>query len=1092
MTVNKLTRGRLCALMLLLLWLCPAPTTQALIRCKTSILNRYKLSGLEYAVNQPMKVCPSVIDRCCSVTDEVTISRLWNDKTLPQLNTATERIMKNMWLTIQYHKNITLMDPGLIMVKHLIKRRIPFARRTCWEERRPLTRRELRRAQRYFQVGDLPFEEPDLGSLDLVNTFTSRHPNDTRWNFNSAGFVNKTIANPRFDHGFADINEEFNFDAFALRRPRELEEIDSFMNKDGDHLFPSDYGQDRDLSQFLTQNDAFGQQRDLQDIDRPLTRIEREHRQADAGVLPNKEVSSGVADHFDMYRYVPEPTPVQPVQVVPPMQQQINPPPLVPVAPPRPEDVETVIRPNPVPPTAAPASYFDPYLPTSQLSQRNRAPVSSFNLPPPGIPNPLESSAPVFDRLNPDHRREAARRKQSFGRWSDDEMLRFDRLNDHYNLTNTRTRVRRSQFRLSNYRIEGRSLTIPRVRCRSPRRSFIKDFIIINEEKVDFCFGLYRRFLNFDIELFEGFLPKVKESIAKLSEHKKSFYCMLCDAHKAQYISLGAQQIVYSTDYCRTTLSTFSDYFRFMNLIYVDFVDSLLQYINCFESDGLVFEFPFQNYLTRMKQRYPFWRKCLDSLDSEFFINSCWSICTKLNLNLRSNVIEGDPEFFERTTATIFSFLRKFKIESERAAMNETRRFNDTFSASFTINLRTGRNVNGLLVEPLGPAHLITDNKYVFERNSSDILVKHVPGTNMTDRDIMQAAIDDMLTDLQMGTVEDLINYGRQVLGYRRMEQPLDPRFVANADRPVSRVNGLVNQLYKLRTIQQLSPNEIPARFLKQETYKIMHKYGLRPKEYVRTLKLFTPPGARKLTLRLPPWRDDQVIPKTIRVIQAYGTAINHTGPVPPPPIEKVDPHINAGDIENRFEIYQKMINGTDVKNLAVVYEKEGINPLQDFEMANYNFNITRLIGMQFIKAEKIDSEVIKMFIKCNAADINQFNENKHKHTISMAEMEAKYQGLKQASQYETLAKILAPDKNVSLAMQVQRRFRNKMSEMMKVHSKNQALEAMEARMQQMYKLDAIMKEKEREKQSVNHHWFPLFDELFNGIGDLFISLFGE
>jgi hypothetical protein len=1049
------------------------------------------LAGLEFAVNSPMKVCPSVQDRCCSVTDEVTISKFWNDKTKPLLNTMTDKIVKNMWLTIQYYKNITLMDPQLIMVKHLIKRRIPLARRVCRTISRRVTPRIAQRIERYYHLVDRG-EDLDLGSFDFVNTFQSRHPNDTLWNIHNQGEVNETVANPRFDPWLHEASVGYDINSFS-KSPRELDDLSAQYNDGDPNAFPVP-PEDDDLDRFLVgfEDPQADGQPSKQQVENLIKRMENITQMADEGRFPNFETNSSNPDHYDMYRFIPDPVPVQlpqtPAKPAPPARA-----PVIPNLDPVPGPEPPRRFPNQIDPKR-PAIYQDIYHDSVRIDSLRKRPTSALGSGNIGWVDPQTGSVLRLDLLDPDQRAEFLRRNQSVGTMGDDEVLRWDIVQDHYNRTNHRTRTEKESYRIPNLSVLGVSIRVRAARCRSVRRSFIKEFVIINEDKVDFCFALYRRFLNFDIDLFEGFLPKVKDIIAKLSEHKKSFYCALCDGHKQQHFSIGNQMVYYAIDYCRTTLTEFKDFFRFMNLIYVDFVDSILQYIQCFESDGLVFEFPFQNFLGRMKQRYPFWRRCLDSLDSEFFINSCWSICNKLNLNVRSNLIEGNLEFMERSTATIYSFLRKVKIESAKFNVSASN-WTENYSASFTMNLRTGANVDGLMIEPMGPATIITDNKFVIDQATGPLLVKTSnPSTNMTDQDVMQAGIDEMLDDLDLGTIHDLVDYGKKVIGFRRMGMPLNDTYLTNADRPVSRANGLINQLYKLRTIQQLSPNDIPSRFLKQETFKIIKKFGMRPKEYVRTLRLLKPPSARKLQMRQPKLTPTPTpfSAKEHWGVHSYGRPIRFNTTAKPPPIEETMPELLQQEVESNVEVYHKILNSTDVRNLGVMYEKEGINPLQDFEMANYGFNITKLIGLQFTKAEKIDSDVIKQFVACTAADINRFNENGRKHIMGLKDLELKYKDLKNAGQLDTLAKILAPEKNISLSLQVQTRFRNKMSQMMKIHSKNQALEAMEERMNQMWKLNAMMKSKEQQELKVNHHWFEYFHELFNGVADLFLSLFGS
>lgn len=1050
----------------------------ALIRCKTSILNRYKLTGLQFAVTSPMKVCPNVQDRCCSINDEITISKFWRDTTQPLLNTNSDKIIKSIWLTTQYFRNITNLDPQLIMIKHLIRRRIPFRRTFCNQRNLGVTRQQLRRIQGWYQVAD---RGPDyhVNDFDFRNQFSSRNSLDNSWNIQSAGHVNRTVSNRRFVTNFMSEDAQYNINTFP-RTERELEDLSSEYNYMGDsnQFFPG--SPDQDLSRFKAEGNPW----ETNDLD---TQPQRLLLNA-TGEIPTHETPSNITDHFDMYAFRPGPTAARvPEQAPTAVTQALRP------AMSTPEQQELPSGPRlgrPEAPVRDPSSHFDLYKSTFEIIDASPQPaVSPFRTISPTNRDPLSDNQAPFDLFNPDHRAERNRARNSTGGFEDDAAFRFQISQQRNNESNVRSRAQKNRFRIPDWRIEGSRLSINSIRCQNRRSSFIKDYIIINEEKVEFCFGLYRRFLNFDIEMFEGYLPKIKEIISHLGEHKRSFYCSICDAHQQAHYSQTDQLVYYSDSYCRDTLTQYRDYFMFMNIIYVDYVDSILQYIQCFESDGLVFEFPFQNFLVKMKQRFPFWKTCLDSLESEYFINSCWSICNKLSINSRSSLIEGNLDFFERATATIFSFLRKVKIE--QALFNNTRDFETTYAVQNTLNLRTLGNVDGLLLEPLGPALLITENKYVIDKMSSPSFFNQNPQLNLTNHDQMQLAVDEMLSDLQLGSTRLMLDYGHRIVGFAKSGIDINEKFLHNDDRLVSSVNGLFNQLYKLRTIEQISPSGVPTRFLKQETFKIMKRYGLKPKEYMRSLRLThqNSPEERKLQLHRPPFRNQAVVAKNFTFVHAYGRPLNISYKMIPL-ID--DPSMIQDEQELNIEIYAKILNGTDIKTFGVTYESEGLNPLLDFQTTKYDYNITKLIGLQFTKTEKIDSDVIKMFMACSAIDINLFNEQVFKPVDSLSTLEGKFIELKKATKMDTIIKILAPDTNVSLGLQMQFRFRDKVNKMMKTHHKNEGLEEMEDRMQEIYKLSQLAKDKERDSYQINDHWFPAFDDLFNGMADMFISLFGS
>ena len=60
---------------------------------------------------------------------------------------------------------------------------------------------------------------------------------------------------------------------------------------------------------------------------------------------------------------------------------------------------------------------------------------------------------------------------------------------------------------------------------------------------------------------------------------KRMFYCSLCDATSQDYMLHDKKLIVYSDSYCQLTLIKHIDYVRFINIVFIEYANQILQYI---------------------------------------------------------------------------------------------------------------------------------------------------------------------------------------------------------------------------------------------------------------------------------------------------------------------------------------------------------------------------------------------------------------------------------------------------------------------------------------------------------------------------------
>lgn len=250
-----------------------------------------------------------------------------------------------------------------------------------------------------------------------------------------------------------------------------------------------------------------------------------------------------------------------------------------------------------------------------------------------------------------------------------------------------------------------------------------RDFVVVNQQKVNYCIGIHDNYMDMDLKLFLNYLPAVKNTLTKMVSMKSTLYCSLCDAHKQQFFRVENKEIIISEEFCRSTLKEDKDYFMFMHVVYVEFMDELLQYLACFETDAHVFSFPYPSFMEKYRRRIKYVKACLASVDDkDGFHKNCYMICRQFSLTRFSAIFEGDFELFKRVNVSLHSFMRKFR-KGEKIQDN----FNSKMLKKFGIKgnvykeiidqITVPENVDGELLEPFGPHSALTDKKYYFKKN---------------------------------------------------------------------------------------------------------------------------------------------------------------------------------------------------------------------------------------------------------------------------------------------------------------------------------------------------------------------------------------
>ena len=273
--------------------------------------------------------------------------------------------------------------------------------------------------------------------------------------------------------------------------------------------------------------------------------------------------------------------------------------------------------------------------------------------------------------------------------------------------------------------IEEPPITYSKISCKKTTHPYEKEFVVVNEKKTEYCLDLYKSFLYLDNRHFKRFLLPIKNYLTQVVNIKGAVYCSICDAHSHRYFDKYNREIVLSQNFCKALIKGKRDLFHFMHIVFIEYIDALLQYIACFETDAEIYTFPFPTIITKYRRRFNLIKGCLDNIERDDFIGKCWFLCNKFSMFGISWFFDSEVKVVRRAYIALFSFLRKLKISERTYERQEALKKRRVFSfRNQNLDLTTKENVNGLLIEPLNPGHSISDKYYLDDDTRKKILGK--------------------------------------------------------------------------------------------------------------------------------------------------------------------------------------------------------------------------------------------------------------------------------------------------------------------------------------------------------------------------------
>lgn len=631
--------------------------------------------------------------------------------------------------------------------------------------------------------------------------------------------------------------------------------------------------------------------------------------------------------------------------------------------------------------------------------------------------------------------------------------------------------------------LEDTTSTVQTVICKKRNEEFWKDFIIINQKKAEYCYGIYDKMLAFDNNRFSIFIKNVKSGLMTMIKYKGAFYCSLCDAHQQKYIDVTKNELVFDKKYCQSTLRSNESVIKFLHIIFIEYSDMLMQYMSCFETDAKVYNLPFQNFLARFKRRIPLIKKCYANLEEESFMENCWFLCKTYDPFDISSFFEGDMELYKRIYLALYSFIRKMEMMDREEAKIKSNIVSD--------------NVDGLLIEPLNASHSISKKYYVSDEIRKDLLGSL--NTNYEpNRDEVKMAheifklYNDKLGLKEMETLGEkfkkldaikkakikalvsqakLLQKAVEKEEVKRVKAGKEPKFdkalpKTKVDKKQENASGLKDNFKDLGMVKNKNVNYMP-RMLRLKSFK-----------KVKLIQNKTSVEIRRL-------EEKKEIEKKQEEKKQDGEKEEKTEEEKKREEKKEKEfEVLHSRIEPGAEVFEKNEDSVELGNLFLTWGDDGINPVTHISLIDFDIDVTQIIQSKFKKPEAIKTNVIRMYLSFQPKEVNTFNHEINEVLMGGDEM------AEVAHEYLHAKKQLREEEDQLLRAKHEETLR-KIATRHKLKIKAREDKALLKKLKKKQK-DAKLKALSENKVELNNHIDQEgYDSNFNGIQDMFVKLFG-
>ena len=199
-----------------------------------------------------------------------------------------------------------------------------------------------------------------------------------------------------------------------------------------------------------------------------------------------------------------------------------------------------------------------------------------------------------------------------------------------------------------------------KVTCRTFKRHLWKAFINVNREKLRYCYRVHDSLRQMDVEGMRQSFGTMLAKLVEMMKIKRGWYCAICDHDRQRLIDHRTRTVSFNEGFCGRFLGQNRELIYFMNVILVEYMDMMLQLVQCYRQNGKVFDFPFRTQLEVAKRRIFFVQRCLATPEgSPDFLKHCLFMCRQFSYTKFTPLFDGDINTLSRVLTLVFQYLRE-------------------------------------------------------------------------------------------------------------------------------------------------------------------------------------------------------------------------------------------------------------------------------------------------------------------------------------------------------------------------------------------------------------------------------------------------
>ena len=214
-------------------------------------------------------------------------------------------------------------------------------------------------------------------------------------------------------------------------------------------------------------------------------------------------------------------------------------------------------------------------------------------------------------------------------------------------------------------------------RCLFMRKSTLATKYVLNKQKFKYCRSALANLENVNINEISQLLDEMQKEFINISELKQTAYCTLYDKKFKLLKETNKFLFKLSQAQCKQVIPHLSKYFELKEKIFNDYQSKLIQYIQCFITDGNANRFYnniFDHSQLALSRQF---NNCISAYGEQKRI-ACNKVCDKLNLANFSEFFVGEKASLQVLHDFIFNASKLFndtrEIEAEVLSSNKNYR----------------------------------------------------------------------------------------------------------------------------------------------------------------------------------------------------------------------------------------------------------------------------------------------------------------------------------------------------------------------------------------------------------------------------------